>query len=71
MEQLIFHNTNINVHELLSRGDTRIKYVFHIFEIHSNPSNSNITLESPIKRIGLIRPEHDELLQKVKILIKT
>jgi hypothetical protein len=71
LEQLIFHNTNINVHELLSRGDTRIKYVFHIFEIHSNPSNSNITLESPIKRIGLIRPEHDELLHKVKILIKT
>ncbi len=67
-ETIIKENVNDCIKKVLSRGDTRIKYIFHVFEINYDEKDK-IKLISPIKRIRDIKSEHKELLEKINNLI--
>ena len=68
-----FHNIikkklNEIIQETFSRGDTRMKYIFTLFEIIKNPDGS-FKLQSVLDRMKDIKEEHRELLNQVNISI--
>ena len=65
---IIKKKLNEIIQETFSRGDTRIKYIFTLFEIITN-SDGSFKLQSVLDRMKDVKEEHRNLLNQINISI--